>query len=61
MNCPKCNVELLKTTDTIEEIIPVKELGIKFPIEIIVITTDVYKCECGTIVKIPEIKHYKEE
>jgi len=61
MNCYKCNEALIKTSEQIEEILPIKELGTKFPIDIIIIVTDVYKCKCGTIVKIPEIKHYKEE
>ena len=58
MNCPNCNEELLTVIDTEEQIIPLRQSDLLFPIEIMVVIHQVYKCNCGTTVKKPFIEHY---
>jgi len=59
MKCPQCGEKILENImETEEEILPYKEQGKLFPIQITVIELRIYKCNCGTIIKIPEYRHY---
>ena len=59
MNCPDCNEILIKTTSIEEQILPFKQQDSIFPVEIIVIETEIYKCYCGAIIKIPKSRRYR--
>ena len=64
MNCPNCNKEGLALWDVNDEIItPCRKSNELFPIDIMVMTFKVYKCDCGCKTSIPITKHYypKEE
>jgi hypothetical protein len=61
MKCPNCQEELTHICDTDELITPYKSSDEFFPLEIIVTEIKVYKCICGVIIKVPEMKHYRKE